>query len=520
MTPDLPPSPPESAPPPAAVVAPAPQDELIGVDSHGYYYAVKGNNSLLPREVVARTLEGALAPQAAIDALKAAYSQAGYPLIAVTAEAHDKLIAVQVIHGRITELDVTPPSVVPFFTGLVGIEDISRNAVIRASTMAEFFLSRDGLRPSVNFGPGKEFATTKLIATAQPIDGASRANATLSFGNLGSRYSSRYLGQASGAIRPGDGLELTAGYGQGIPGLSSDSAGSVYRNVALGGSLVTPWGLYGMNLSKVAYTLGKSAAPLYPAGDITIGTINGTQLVFASEVSRWTVNEAYAHTDHLVDVFDGAFRITNQRYDMLTAGTSYNTAFTLLDQNASLAATLSGNFGVSHRSGTFLPVDLGVPSPRFNQALASLNYVQALPEGYSVSLSLSGQWSDTTVPQNQEWVLGGFGNLTAWLPAIMVGDSGMLFRASVGTPSWAWSGLSFSGTAFFEAGVVQTYFTPVGQPDNRAASDAGLSVSASWTGGTSATLAYAWPLTTHNVPVSTLNGQGRANLYFTLSQTF
>jgi hemolysin activation/secretion protein len=205
---------------------------------------------------------------------------------------------------------------------------------------------------------------------------------------------------------------------------------------------------------------------------------------------------------------------------MLTAGTSYNTTFAVLGQNANAGATLGVNYGLSHRTGTFLPIDVGIANPHFTQVSGSVNYVQALPEAFSLTISLSGQWSDTTVPQNQQWVLGGFGNLTAWLPAIMVGDSGSLLRASLATPSWQWSGLTLSGTAFYEAGLVNTYYTPIDRPAYRAASDAGLSISGAWTGGTLATLAYAWPLNTRNVSVSNLNAQGRAHLYFTLGQTF
>ena len=215
MTPDLPPAPPETQPA-MTLVAPAPTAEPIGVDSHGYYYSIVGNKLLTPAAIVA-VVEAAETPQKAVDALRLAYQQAGYPLVALRGEVSNKLVAIQVINGRITEFDVTPPSLAPYFTGLEGRDDIDRNTLIRKGTLAEFFALREGLRPSVNFEPGQEMGGTKLVATAQPIEGASPWNASLSFGNFGSRYSSRYLWQAAGAVRPGGGLELTANYGQGSP---------------------------------------------------------------------------------------------------------------------------------------------------------------------------------------------------------------------------------------------------------------------------------------------------------------
>jgi len=518
MTPDLPPAPPETQPA-TTLVAPAPTAEPIAVDSHGFYYSIVGNKLLPPATIVA-IVEAAETPQKAVDALRLAYQQAGYPLVALRGEVSNKLVAVQVINGRITEFDVTPPSLAPYFTGLEGRDDLHRNTLIRKGALAEFYAAREGLRPSVNFAPAAEVGGTKLVATAQPIEGASPWNANLSFGNFGSRYSSRYLWQAAGAVRPGGGLELTANYGQGIPGLSSDSSGSSYKTAALGASLVTPWGFYGVSLNKTSYAYGERISQLAPVGDITSGSITGTQLIYADEVSRWTVNEGFTHTDNEIDVFDGAFRLTDQHYDFITLGTSFNTSFALLGKNASLTVTASVSRGLSQPKGTFLPVDIGVANPRFTQVVGSVNYQQSLPVGTSLAIVWSGQWADTIMPQNQQWVLGGFGNLTAWLPAILVGDSGTLLRATIQSPPWQWKGVSVTGNAFVEAGLVNTYYTPEGKPDNRAASDAGLSVSASIQGGTSATLAYAWPLATRNVDMSTLNAAGRANLYFTLSQSF
>jgi hemolysin activation/secretion protein len=150
----------------------------------------------------------------------------------------------------------------------------------------------------------------------------------------------------------------------------------------------------------------------------------------------------------------------------------------------------------------------------------TLSYSQALPEGYTLAASLSGQYADDTVPQNSQWVIGGLGNLTAWLPAILVGDSGALGRLAVSTPSRSWGRFSYSGNVFVEAGMVRSHYRPLNEPTTRALGDAGLSLTGNIDTGTSIVLAYAWPVWYRNVDRNAINVQGRANVYFSLNQSF
>jgi hemolysin activation/secretion protein len=319
-------------------------------------------------------------------------------------------------------------------------------------------------------------------------------------------------------VRPGAGLELTANYSQGLPGLSDDSQGSLYHSASVGLSAVTPWGLYSGSYSGTRYRIGQSAAPFYPDGEIAIWGATGTQLAYADEAGRLTLNESFTRTSNVVTVLDGATTITDQHYDFVSAGASFNRAFAAFGANASLAASVTVSKGLSAPAGSFLLA--GAPDTRFALVQGSVNYTQALPMGYAAGLSWSGQWADATVPQNQQWVLGGFGNLTAWLPAVLVGDIGTLARASVSTPAWTWSGLSLTGGAFVEGGTAQRHITPIDTPVSRGLADAGLSVSGNLKGGTSLLVAYAWPIASHNLGQDALDRLDRAHLYFSLNQSF
>lgn len=493
----------------------------IHADANGFHFVVNGNTLLTPEEV--RTaVEAGTTPKDAIEKLNAAYQRAGYFMVVIGGEVTNKLVALTVLQGRITEIAASE-ALTPYLRGLVGRDNLNRNNVIRATLQAEQFLAREGMRPKVSFSPAPEVGGTKMTAVEEPIPGAKPWDAGLTFGNLGSRYSSRYQWGATGAIRPGGGLEITAAYLGGIPGLSSDSSGAMYQSAAAGFSIVTPYGTYGATYQSIDYRVGESSAPLYPFGNIDIGSFTGNQLVYADDATRVNLTQAFTYVDNEQRVFPDTpdpFLLTDQHYGYFSLGMTFVRAISLMGQNGSFGGSATVLQGVTPRTGSFLPADPGIPNTRFSILQLSASYAQSLPAGFSVGVNLSGQYADTTVPQNQQWVLGGFGNLTAWLPAVIVGDSGGLARVNVQAPSYAWAGYGITGSAFVEAGLVRLHLTPANSPKTRTLADSGLSLTGTTPFGTTATLAYAWPIASRNVDLDALNRQSQANLYFTLSQTF
>ena len=520
MAADLPPSTPAAAPV-AAIVAPAPAAaEPIFVDAHGFRYAINGN-TLLPRAAIEAALRDAKTPKEAVDALDRAFSSAGYFLVVIGAQVNNKLVAIQVVQGRISEI-TAPPELARFLRRIEDRDNLTRRDVLQETVLLEFYLGRQGTRPRASFEKGAEVGGTNMTVTEEPIPGAKPWNAGLTFGNLGSRYSSRYTAAANASLRPGGGLELTAGYTQGIPGLTSDSAGSSYKAGVLGASVVTPWGLYSLSYSNTRYKLGEITAPLFPAGEIEQGGITGLQLAYADEATRVTLTQSLTRVSNHQDVYDGLADLTQQDYSVAAVGGTVNRSFALWGQNGSFNAGVTLSKGFSPRSGTFLPDLPGTPDPRFSLIQANASVTLGLPAGFSAAATVNGQRTDDTLPQNQQWVLGGFGNLSAWLPAVIVADSGALARATVTSPPWRWGEFSLSGAAFAEAGWGRFSYRPANDPYSRALADAGLSLSAFASTGTSATLAYAWPVWYRNVDgvERDVADRARANLYFTLSQSF
>ena len=520
MAADLPPATPDAAPV-AAIVAPAPAAAPINVEANGFLYSVAGN-TLLPAATIEALLRDTKSPKEAVDALERAYRQAGFLFIAVGAQVNQRLVAIRVLQGRITEV-AAPADLVPCLRRVMDREGLTRRDLLLQSALVDFYTARQGTRVRATFAPAEQVGGTKMTIAEEPIPGAKPWNATLAFGNLGSRFSSRYTAAASGALRPGGGLELSAGYTQGLPGLADDSAGSSYKGVQLGTSLVTPWGLYALSYSRTQYRLGERTAPLYPSGDIETGGITGTQLVYADEAARVTLNQSLIRVSNKQTVFDSDDAVlTAQDYTYATLGATYNRAVVLFGQGASFGAGVTYQQGLSPRTGTFDPDGPGVPNPRYSLGQANVSLSGSLPAGFSAAATVSGQFTDDTVPQNQQWVIGGVGNLSAWLPAVLVGDSGALARLAVTGPGYRWGDFGVSGAVFAEAGLTRFSYRPDGDPVTRSLADVGLSVTGATTFGLTATLAYAWPVWYRNVSgaIRESADSNRANLYFTLNQSF
>lgn len=518
MAADLPPNAPAEAP--AAASAPAPAAaEPIYVDAGEYRYSVLGN-TLLPRATVEAALKGAATPKEAIDALNKAYVDAGYLLVAIGGQVNNKLVALQVVQGRIAEIDA-PPDLVPYFRRVIDRDDVTRDMMLRESALADLYASRQGVRPKATFSPAQATGGTKITLVEEPIEGAKPWGAGLAFSNLSGRFASRYTAGGNLAVRPGGGLELTANYNQGLPGLTSDSSGSSYKSGGLGASLITPWGLYALTYTDTEYQIGQAGAPAYPAGHTEFGGITGTQLLYASPEARVVVNEGLNRYSNLQTVF-GDFKLVEQDYTVANIGATYTTSFVLAGQNSTFSAGLTVAKGLSGRSGSFLATEPGTPDPRFLLVQATVTASLTLPAGYTAGAALTAQQSDVTLPQAQQWILGGFGNLSAWLPATLIGDTGVLLRATANTPPFQWGAFSISGGAFAEGGVSRADIRREGEPYSRGLADAGLSLSGSTTTGTSLTLAYAWPVWYRNIDGAVRESvdRSRANLYFTLNQTF
>jgi len=484
--------------------------------SHGFSYTVTGN-TLLPKSTLREALEKAESPTQAVQNLKAAYSQAGYFLVALRAQvsAHD--VVLQVIEGQITRVDAQA-SLNRFYDGVEFDPTLQENELVRRNILAEAYASRSGLefRPSV--APGQQPGGTTLTVQTPPQPNFKPISGSLVLGNYGSRYVGGMVLGENLSVRPGSGLEMNLSYAHGLPNALKDSAGSRYDAVNAGASLVTPWGFYGLTFARSTYRVGAAAAPLNPTGETQTWGFTGSQLLYGSPTLRISSTQGLTHVSNVTTVFQNLYTLTDQNYNYTNIGLQLSKNISIINLPGALNAGIAYNFGISGPIGTLSKTTPGLPTSRFHYWGVTSNWQQTLPDGWSSNVAFNGQWGLDTLPQNQQWVLGGYGSLTAWTPGVLVGDSGYLLRATLQSPSWQWRGWQMNAQGFAEQGAVTNHYTPAGTPGWQMLADLGVGLT--WTSPWKTQLSLLAARSTANKNVSAATLRNQRAVYFILQQYF
>jgi hemolysin activation/secretion protein len=466
--------------------------EPIVVHNHGYQYVVTGD-TLLPPALIEKTLASTATPKAAVNDLLKAYQDSGYPLVGIAGRVDGKTVEISVFQGMFSEVQ-TPKNVAPFFSGLSDRETIGKRELIRKQILAGLYADRSGQQLQVNVSPASNPGGSLLTVAATNKPDYFPLSGTLNFGNYGSRYSSDYVAGANIAANLTHGIQLTGNFLQGLPSLQQDSFGSNYYQNGIGGSIVTPYGIYGFTTNWTHYRLGEVTKPLFPDGNVFSYQINGTQLLYADDATRVTITEAFNRVKYHETVLNDAFTLLDQQYNYLSGGGNINRALTVASLPGNLSAGFTFNLGISSAAGSLVDNEPGVPTSHFKYGNLSLGYQQTLLYGLNADLTGQAQISASTLPSQQQWVLGGLGNLTAWEPGVTAADSGYTARLEVDAPTYTWFKSSASLGAFLEVGA-STFRTPFpGTAPWQTLSDAGLTLKLQLPDKFSATAMTALPI--------------------------
>lgn len=491
------------------------------INSHGYHYVLTGN-TLLPDSRIRNILASALTAKAAVSALNKAYHQNGYFLVAIKATVEGTTIRIQIIQGQLTQTDIAN-DVTWFFPDIKYRPDLRENTIVYQSVLANAFAQRNGQRLQIGFGPSSNPGGSRMNVSENPIPGYQPITGNIFFGNYGSRYSGRYLTGGSVSYNPGLGLNISLNGTQGLPSLTNASKGSQYSQGGINASSITPWGIYSFNAQWVHYRLGDVAFPVNPTGNIFTWGISGSQLVYANDRSRWALNEGYNHVANDVKVYQsvipGGYPLTIQHYNYFDVGTQWSLSYNLLHKPGSLNTSFTYNQGVSGSRGTLYNHTPGYPAAQFHYFVASISTSQALPLGMSASFSASGQGAFNTLPQQNQWVLGGFGSLSAYYPGVLVGDSGYSARFQLQSPNWAFQGFSASANLFAETGGTTFTYLARNQAPWQSLSDVGIGLHMQSPWGTNISVMSALPVGWNQVSAS-VRKASRVDAYFVLSQNF
>ena len=509
--------------PPAILETAPPRFGLtpVRVASHKYDYVVTGN-TLLPPRLIEATIARASGPHAAIHALLKQYHQHGFMLVAVTAQVkRKKHVEIAVIEGMVTDQKIADP-LRPYFPNALNRSDLQQSDLIRDQVMASTFAARSGHHVTINLSPAPNPGGSVLTVNQTKIDGYSPVSALVNFGNYGSRYASGYVAGGQVNANLGHGVAINANFTQGIPGLRRVSLGSNYYTNGVGISVVRPYGIYGFNANWTHFRLGKSTYPLNPDGNIFTYQFTGSQLLYAGKTNRVTLNESFNHVRYTESVFNGFYTLLDQHYNYLTGGVSASHAMSVLGESASVQGSFNFNLGISAPYGTLYDNIRGAPTPHFRYSVMSLEYNQSIPHGMSIELSGNAQWSTNTLPSQQQWVLGGFGNLSAWEPGTIVGDSGYIARLQLNSPTFRRWGSAAKLGAYIETGGAANANPPRGSAPWQTLSDVGVSLTLSLPHKISIKAMAALPIHTSGFTPAGKNNLklNRINAFFVIQKGF
>lgn len=552
----------------------AEKDDRLILKVGGQRLLISGNTYLSPERIRAVTAP-ANTPSQAIRLLNALYRAEGYLFVTV-AYAPDKQstdIYVHVYEGQLVKVK-GPDFIEPFFEPfknepVVTESDTKPNRIlagIQARRVGYNLFSRFAL---VDGKPG----AYKLIFEGREDPDHQPVEFTATFGNPGNRFLGRYFGFANVTFYTPSGAKVDLSYGTAFTQLGDEQRGSEYSRYGFGYSTVTPFGLYQLRASYTSYKASNILSDIRGAdikdreqAEIIKAGIYGTQFLYADADTRLLIKEALKYVESTIKITKGAITVqTNNGGDtqngllggllgglldglldpVLGGGNAQTRTIdlsgtTLQDETygvARLGLSLSQSWLLFGRKGKLLvstgykmgfagEINNNLVDPtrtaNFGIIEAAFSTSYTLPANLLATLKLKGQLStDDRLPQQQQWVLGGPNNLSAFLPGILVGDTGAYGRFQITLPRWHLFSRPVRLSIYAEAGSAsfEGPNPPGGRTERRTASDAGIKLQFSPVDHITVTGYIAEPISTSNISEARLES-AEADFYFSVKAEF
>jgi hemolysin activation/secretion protein len=160
-------------------------------------------------------------------------------------------------------------------------------------------------------------------------------------------------------------------------------------------------------------------------GEIRQGELAWVYPLSGSFNHRWNLTSKvdYTHKDYEITLL--SLQVQKQEYGSAEIGTDYSRIVALGDQRVDISAALAvrSGLGEDHTDNDIRAADFGYLLFR-----PSLSITVPFGESFTAGLGLAAQITDDTLPEQQQWVMGGVGNVEAYLPGVAAGDSGGLAR--------------------------------------------------------------------------------------------
>ncbi|MBW2941641.1 hypothetical protein [Zhongshania aquimaris] len=539
--------------------AAAQSDSIIDVKVGGYDLRISGNR-YLTREQIDLIMGVAKTPAQAVNALNQAYYQLGHLLVTVYFAHRDNVIYAHVINGHLSAIKA-PESISPYFSGLIGDQDLTRTEFDTKRVLANLKSDRAGLNYAVTYQLSEDPTAFTIVLTEAKKEDHDSTDLSLSANNFGNRFLGRYFANAGLKHDFESGVEASLSYDRALTEFGEVSGGQYYNGYTFKLNYPSSFGLYGIEARYIEYerdadglVAGPSAIDsllctiplvceltgglglsigggtteqvgLRLVAEATTIALTGEQVVSSDALHRFTVSQRLEKVDSVIDI-EGFGNVLDEPQTSLELGLKYNQLIRLFGVGSQITAqgfveaglesdagtlstdTREGVVATGRRTGEYL-----LFKPRFGLKMAVSDWV-------TLKADVIAQFSnDEQLPLQQQFFLGGAAGLNAYLPGVLVGDSGSYTKLAFESNGLPLFGMTVTPAVYVEHG--QAWFeNAAGEAGNtRAIADAGLSVKAELGKYFVTEIVAAKPVYDDNLDEDSLS-QLEVDFYWRLSLTF
>jgi hypothetical protein len=495
----------------------------------------------LTREQIERLAMASSNPSQLIVNLAKVYRLNGNLLVQILYRQQANTIYIYGIQTKLADIDAHP-IVRDHFENLIGDEDLTIGEFEYSRVMADLGTERRGIDYSIAYTLSADYTETTLNFKPMQKE-ADRFQSSFDAGNQGNRFAGRKFAGLGFRYWSKWGTQYNMNYLTALSSKAYENTDTSFDGLVLAMDHPFSSGLYGLQASFTRYTSESTEVAFQPAipqlcdlspdlpicelgseytttSDLEANTAilntSAEHIIASGSGRRWVLSEKLKMVaDEIVDPAKDAALI-DERYATAAIGLKYlyggRGRHGLSEGYYGLH--LSGGFG--DNSGSFVSDknNLDVNEASVHPSKRSPNFIQLSPKFdlkfgllpyFIVGAYTEGVFSnDTQVPQQEQYVLGGMDKLSAYLPGVLVGDSGFLSRLSIAGNSRKPKQFQIIPTLFVEHGEVwfEDAEGQAGRP--RSLADAGLRIQLFFSDAGSLELVMAHPLSSRNVPVEFL----------------
>lgn len=453
-------------------------------------------------------LNNSTSPSHFILNLNTAYYLKGHLLVQIAYRQMEKTIYIYAVQSHLGNVK-GPEKVRKYFSPLNGDKNLTISEVDKLKVMADISSSRQGLDYSVTYSPSADYSTTDLILAPKKRS-ADRFQVDTELGNEGNRYVGSYLAKAGIRTWQNSGSEFRAAYVRAIPRSEEKKEGNSYHALVLNYNCPSPKGLYGIDFLMSKYSrlitekienpnffgqcqpaLGALCESLQGSNnenvlyDISASTTKlagtGEQILYSRPGRRIILTQQLEGVNDEIEDFQQGV-ILDEVYGVVGLGLKYLMGTATPEKKNLAQLQLQLSKGIGGDSGTLGTdttdgVNTGKHSAEFLLIKPSINAQFTIYKNLSVVLFAEAQTANNVqVPQLQQYTLGGMSQLSAFLPGVLVGDSGAYGKLEFVISPSGESNFKIIPSLFIEAGETSSENTNKDLAKKKSISDAGARV--------------------------------------------